>query len=52
MENMEKKKKVESIAERFMQLDDKDMAYVTGYIAGKQEERQKWERRKEQVATM
>lgn len=42
---------VKNIAEKFVEMDDADKSYIAGYMAGKQEERQKWEQRKEQIAT-
>lgn len=43
MSNNERKEMIENIAERFTQMDDADKSYIVGYMAGKQEERQKWE---------
>ncbi len=40
---MKEKEMIENIAERFTQMDDVDKSYIAGYMAGKQEERQKWE---------
>ena len=42
---------VKNIAEKFVEMDDADKSYIAGYMAGKQEERQKWEQRKEKIAT-
>ena len=56
----EKKEIIASMTERFMGIDDvreKSMAalcmsaYAEGKAAGAPEERQKWEQRKEQIAT-
>lgn len=48
----ERKEMIENIAERFTQMDDVDKSYIAGYMAGKQEERQKWEQQgKTEVAT-
>ncbi|MDO4331785.1 MAG: hypothetical protein Q4C58_03765 [Eubacteriales bacterium] len=47
----ERKELVKNIAEKFTEMDDTDKSYIAGYLAGKQEERQRWEQRKEQVAT-
>lgn len=48
----ERKEMIENIAERFTQMDDVDKSYIAGYMAGKQEERQKWEQQgKTAVAT-
>jgi hypothetical protein len=52
MSKDKKKEIIESIAERFAEMDDADKSYIAGYMTGKQEERQKWEQRKEQVATL
>lgn len=51
MSKDERKERVKSIAEQFTEMDDADKSYIAGYMAGKAEERQKWEQRKEQVAT-
>ena len=50
MSKDEKKEMIESIAEKFIEMDDADKFYIAGYMAGKQEERQKWEK-KQAVAT-
>lgn len=47
----ERKERIESIAEQFTEMDDADKSYIAGYMAGKAEERQKWEQRREAVAT-
>lgn len=41
MSKDERKEMIENIAERFTQMDDVDKSYIAGYMAGKQEERQK-----------
>ena len=41
----ERKEMVESIAEKFGEMDDADKSYIVGYMAGKAEERQKWEKK-------
>ena len=51
MSNDERKKLLEEMAETFVGLDDGDKRYIAGYMAGKQEERQKWEQ-KELAAAM
>lgn len=52
MSKDERKEMIENIAERFTQMDDVDKSYIAGYMAGKQEERQKWEQQgKTAVAT-
>lgn len=51
MSKDERKEMVKDIAQRFTEMDDADKSYIAGYMAGKAEERQKWEQRKEQVAT-
>lgn len=50
MSDKEKKKLIENMSEQFVGLDEIDKVYITGYIAGKQEERQKWERRTKEPA--
>lgn len=50
MSKDERKEMIENIAERF--THDVDKSYIAGYMAGKQEERQKWEQQgKTAVAT-
>lgn len=39
----ERVKQCETLAEKFTQLDESGKAFIAGYIAGKQEERQKRE---------
>ena len=46
MKKEEKKEMIINIAEKFTALDDIDKSYIVGYVAGKTEERQKWEKRK------
>lgn len=46
----EKKEMVENIAEKFKEMDSEGKSYIAGYMAGKQEERQKWERRTKETA--
>lgn len=48
MSKDERKEMIENIAERFTQIDDVDKSYIAGYMAGKQEERQKWEQQERQ----
>lgn len=52
MQKNERKENVENIAEKFIKLDDLDKSYIMGYMAGKQEERQKWEKRGKEVMTV
>ena len=47
----ERKKLIEAMAEKFTGMDAEDKSYIAGYMAGKQEERQRWEQRQEAVAT-
>lgn len=47
----ERKERIKSIAEQFTEMDDADKSYIAGYMAGKAEERQKWEQRRKAVAT-
>lgn len=52
MSKDERKEMIENIAERFTEMDDTDKSYIAGYMVGKQEERQKWEKQQEtEVAT-
>jgi hypothetical protein len=48
MSKDKEKEIIENIAEQFAMMDDTDKSYIAGYMAGKQEERQKWEDRKEE----
>ena len=50
MSKDERKELIENIAEQFTQMDDADKSYIAGYMTGKQEERQKWERRSKEGA--
>ena len=52
MSEKEKQKFIESMSEQFVGLDEIDKVYITGYVAGKQEERQKWERRTKEAAVV
>lgn len=51
MKKEEKKEMIINIAEKLTALDDIDKSYIVGYIAGKTEERQKWEKRKAEEAS-
>lgn len=51
MSKNEKKELIEEIAEKFTSLNDNDKSYITGYMAGIQEERQKWEQQRKTAAT-
>lgn len=50
MSKDERKERVKRIAEQFTEMDDADKSFIAGYMAGKQEERQKWERRTKETA--
>lgn len=50
MSKDERKELIENIAEQFTQMDDADKSYIAGYMTGKQEERQRWERRSKEGA--
>ena len=45
MSKEERKALIEEMAEKFTGLDDDAKSYIAGYMAGKQEERQRWEQR-------
>ncbi len=49
MQEIGRREKITTIAKKFAALDELDKAYITGYIAGKDAERQKWEKRKDKV---
>lgn len=51
MSKNEREEMIENIAENFTEMDDADKSYIVGYMAGKQEERQKWEQKQTAVAT-
>ena len=38
----EKMKMIERATSQFTELDEIDKAYISGYVSGKAEERQKW----------
>lgn len=47
-----KRELVEAIVRGFVGLDEENKSYIVGYMAGIQEERQRWEqRRKQEVKT-
>ena len=48
----EKKKMIEKATSQFADLDEIDKAYISGYVSGKQEERQKWAQRNEDKKIM
>lgn len=50
MSKDERKKLIETMAEKFTEMDADDKSYIAGYMVGKQEERQKWERQGKAVA--
>lgn len=41
MKKEERKEKIENIAKKISFLDEHDVAYISGYIAGRKEEREK-----------
>jgi hypothetical protein len=45
MSKEERKERIENMAEKLMEMDDADKCYISGYMAGKQEERQRWEQK-------
>lgn len=47
----EKKEMVERLAQKFVSLPDAEKSFVAGYMAGKEEERAKWEKKGLAVAT-
>lgn len=42
----EKREMVERLAQKFTMLPDSEKSFVAGYMAGKEEERAKWEKEK------
>lgn len=50
MSDEERKEFIEKMAKKFKEMDTEDQALIVGYQLGKQEERQRWE--KKQEATM
>lgn len=51
MSKDEKKHMIEAMAEKFTGLEENDKSFIVGYMMGKQEERQQWERKEAAVAT-
>lgn len=51
MSENEKRERVEEIARKFVRLDEEGKSFITGYMIGKQEERQKWEKKQAAVVT-
>ena len=51
MSKDEKKRMIEAMAEKFTGLEENDRSFIVGYMMGKQEERQQWERKEAAVAT-
>lgn len=47
----EKKEMVERLAQKFVSLPDAEKSFVAGYMAGKEEERAKWEKKGLAVVT-
>ncbi len=45
MTKKEKKEEILTTAEMYKELDELDKRFISGYIAGKREERAKWERK-------
>lgn len=52
MSKDERKEMIEKIAKGFTEMDDADKSYIAGYMVGKQEERQKWEKQKKEPAVV
>lgn len=48
----ERKKMIEKATSQFADLDEIDKAYISGYVSGKQEERQKWAQSNEDKKVM
>lgn len=51
MSKDERKQLIEAMAEKFTGLEENDKSFIVGYMTGKQEERQQWERKEAAVAT-
>lgn len=51
MSKEERNKMIENVAEQFAELDETDKSYVAGYLVGKHEERQKWEKQQKENKT-
>ena len=51
MSKDEKIRMIEAMAEKFTGLEENDKSFIVGYMMGKQEERQQWERKEAAVAT-
>ena len=49
MSQEEKKEKIINLAQDFTKIDEEDKAYIVAYIAGKTEERQRWEQKVDAV---
>jgi len=46
----ERKALIERLAEKFVSLEDSEKSFVAGYMAGKEEECSKWERKQATAA--
>lgn len=47
----EKREMVERLTQKFVTLPDSEKSFIAGYMAGKEEERAKWERKELTIAT-
>ena len=45
MKNEKRKDQIERLAKKFAQLSDSEKSFIAGYIAGKEEEKAKWEKK-------
>lgn len=46
MSKEERMRMIEEMAEKFTGLEEQDKSFIVGYMTGKQEERQQWEKQK------
>lgn len=46
MSKEERKRLIETIAEKFIGLEENNKSFIVGYMTGRQEERQQWEQRR------
>lgn len=51
MSQDERKRLIETMAEKFTGLEENDKSFIVGYMTGKQEERQQWEQKRATVTT-
>lgn len=51
MSKAEKKQMIERMTKKFVALPDAEKSFVAGYMAGKEEERAKWQKKEETAIT-